>query len=153
MLGNGGITMEPTAKERKEAVRELMSLNKQHRRMIENKLNQTGVFRAQHHLLMYLSDHKGCSQTEIARAEGISPASVAVSLKKLEKGGYITKAVDGEDNRYHKVILTKKGCEIVKLSHEMFEQLDEQLFLGFSLEELSALTDFIHRMQQNMAAK
>ena len=72
--------------------------------------------------------------------EIFSTPSVAVSLKKLEKGGYIEKAVDGTDNRYHKVVLTKKGSEIVKMSHEIFDQINEQLFSGFSLEELSVFT-------------
>ena len=75
------------------------------------------------------------------------------SLKKLEKGGYIEKAVDGTDNRYHKVVLTKKGSEIVKMSHEIFDQINEQLFSGFSLEELSVFTDFIRRMKENIDSK
>lgn len=145
--------METTKEERKVAVKEFIDLNRQHCRMVESRLNQTGVFRAQHHLLMYLSNHEGCSQTEMAQAEKITTPSVTVSLKKLEKGGYIEKAVDGTDNRYHKVVLTPKGAEIVKQSHEIFDQINEQLFSGFSLEELSAFTDFIHRMRENIEIK
>lgn len=146
----GDKQVESTAKERKSVVKEFMALNRLHRRMVENRLNQTGVYRAQHHLLMYISEHEGCSQTELAQGTGITTPSVAVSLKKLEKGGYLKRVVDGEDNRYHKVVLTEKGREIVKQSHEIFDELDEQLLCGMNSEELMVFTNFLKRMQNNI---
>ena len=74
-----------------------MDVNHLHRTILERKLNQNGLYRSQHQLLMYISDHPNQSQKEIARLNRISPATAAVTLKKLEKGGYITRIVDQED--------------------------------------------------------
>ena len=58
-----------------------------HRSMMEHRLDGTGVYRSQHQILMFVSDNPNVSQKELARMYGVSGATIAVSLKKLEKGG------------------------------------------------------------------
>ena len=43
-----------------------MDVNHLHRTILERKLNQNGLYRSQHQLLMYISDHPNQSQKEIA---------------------------------------------------------------------------------------
>ena len=47
-----------------------------------------------------MAEHSNASQKELAEYLNVTAATVAVSVKKLEKGGYITRIVDQEDNRY-----------------------------------------------------
>ena len=47
---------------------------------------------------------------------GVSGATMAVSLKKLEKGGYINRLVDQHDNRCNQICITEKGREVVEES-------------------------------------
>ena len=83
----------------RELTENWMDINHLHRTILERKLNQNGLYRSQHQLLMYISDHPNQSQKEIAKLNRISPATAAVTLKKLEKGGYIHRAADNRDNR------------------------------------------------------
>ena len=62
----------------------------------------------------------------------ISPAAVAVSLKKLERGGYIKKDLDTADNRIHQIQVTQKGQEVVEKSHLIFEEMEKTIFKGFT---------------------
>ena len=62
---------------------------KHHRALMERRLSDTGVYRSQHRILMFISDNPNISQKELARMTEVSTATIAVSLKKLEKGGYI----------------------------------------------------------------
>ena len=80
-----------------------------HRSMMERRLDGTGVYRSQHQILMFVSDNPNVSQKELARMYGVSGATIAVSLKKLEKGGYIRRLVDQEDNRCNQICITDKG--------------------------------------------
>ena len=55
------------------------------------------------------------SQKELADALHISPATMAVSLKSLERGGYVEKRGDPADQRCKRVAITEKGRETMEL--------------------------------------
>ena len=120
--------------------------DRQLRRCMEKKVNHTGVYQSQHRLLMHLNHHPNCSQVEIARELEISPAAVAVSLKKLESGGYITREITESDSRTHRVTITKKGRSVI----EMFWETEKAMFEGFSEEEMQSLQQFLERIYENL---
>lgn len=127
-----------------------MHTNMLHRRVVEQHLNSTGVFRSQHHMLMCLNDSPGITQKELSKKLSISAAATAVSLKKLEKGGYVTKVMDEEDNRFNRIELTEKGKQVVDVSHRIFDYVDGRFFRGFSEEEVIAWCGFMERVQENL---
>ncbi len=83
------------------------------RRAIEKYVARTGVYRSQHQMLMNLGKHPDCSQMELAQRLEITPAAVATTIKKLEKGGYVTRLVSEQDNRVNKLAVTEKGERII----------------------------------------
>ena len=107
----------------------MIFVNQIHRRKLERLVDKTGLHRAQHRMLMTLSDHEFDSQTELAAALEISTATVAVSLKKLERDGYIQKTVKAEDSRANFVQATK----------------------GFTEEELVFFRTYLKRMYDNLS--
>ena len=112
--------------------------------------NQNGLYRSQHQLLMYISDHPNQSQKEIARLNRISPATAAVTLKKLEKGGYIHRVADDRDNRCNQICLTEKGKLVVEYSIRYFSQVQQRMFAGFTEEERTRLTGDLERIKKNL---
>lgn len=127
-----------------------MEIMRMHRSILERKFSQTGVYRSQHQLLMYIAKHPSASQKEIAGQYKISTAAVAVSLKKLEKGGYIRRAVDEKDNRYNQIDLTPKGLKIVEISQLIFGEMEEAMFQGFSGEDFDRLIGYLDRISGNL---
>lgn len=119
------------------------------KRCIEKKVEHTGVYRSQHRLLMMLGRNPNRSQTEIAEKLDISPAAVAVSLKKLEKSGYISRQCDENDNRVNSIEITEKGKMTILVSEKYFSEMEEALLQGFSGEELLQFEDYMGRMMQN----
>ena len=99
---------------------------------------------------MYLNHHPNCSQVEIARELEISPAAVAVSLKKLESGGYITRETTESDSRTHRVTITQKGRSVIERSEQMFWETEKAMFEGFSEEEMQSLQQFLERIYENL---
>ncbi len=124
---------------------------KLHRHILDQRLKQTGVYRSQHQILMMLSDHSNVSQKEIAERLYVSTATIAVSVKKLEKGGFITRLVDQEDNRMNKLCLTEKGKRMVERSHEFFHNVEAQMFFDFSKEELTVMEQYLDRIYDNLS--
>ncbi len=120
------------------------------KRVIERRVRDTGVYRSQHRLLMHLACRPNCSQVELASHLEISPAAIAVSLKKLEKGGYIRRETDESDNRVHQVIITEKGKQVIEKSIGMFEETELLMFRGFSDEEIKQFGAFMDRVYRNL---
>lgn len=133
-----------------KVVDEYMKTNKLHRKLLEKNLNKSGVFRSQHQLLMYIYCHPSVSQKELAKLYNVSTATVAVSLKKLEKGGYIRRLMDKEDNRINQTLITPKGQAIVESSVSFFRMVEAGMFDGFSQEELERLHGFLSRIHKNI---
>lgn len=100
---------------------------------------------------MRIADMGGtASQKELAKRLEISPAALAVTLRKLESGGYLEKQQVKADGRLNEVTLTECGWRVRELSRETFSAIDAQMFEGFSDEELSVLVGFLERMQSNL---
>ena len=119
------------------------------KRSISKKVEKTGVYCSQHRLLMILGKHPDCSQTELAERLEISPAAVAVSLKKLEKSGFISRQCQENDNRVNQVVITEKGWKIIDLSTQYFKEMENAFLSDFSEEELKQLQRFLERMIKN----
>jgi len=135
----------------KEIIHQLINFAMKHRKIMQNYLDETGVYQAQHRLLMEISHSPNVSQNDIARAMDVSAATVAVSLKKLEKGGYIHKEMDEGDNRLNKITITEKGNRVVAQSRQIIESTDRKIFEGFTEEDKSALSVLLHRLNANLA--
>lgn len=119
-------------------------------RSIEKKVSITQVYRAQHQVLMGIAREPYASQTEIAERMEISPAALAVSLKKLEKGGYIRRNSDATDERKKRLEMTELGERVVSESKKMFQEVEKQMFQGFSQAEMEQLADYMDRMLENL---
>lgn len=128
------------------------------KRSVERRVKKTGVYSSQHRLLMHLNwmeldCEPACSQVELAKKLEISPAAVAVSIKKLEKGGYIHRESSEADSRALQVTVTPKGKMVVAQSISIFQKMDRDIFEGFSDEELMQMSDFLERMYRNLEEK
>ncbi len=123
------------------------------RRCIEKKLRTLDeeIYRSQHRLLMHLGKEPDCSQNELAARLDISPAAVAVSLNKLEKGGYIERKTNSDDHRSNRVAVTEKGERIIRGSIRFFEEIDCGMFDGFSQEEMEQFRLFLEKAHRNLS--
>lgn len=133
-----------------QIVKAYLKLGHLHRDILDKEVRRTGVYRSQHRILMYLFEHPDASQKDVAKFLEVSTATVAVTLKKLEKAGYIRRVVDPADNRCNRICLTAKGEEIVTYSHEIFYRVEEDMFREFSEEEKRRLNEYFARICKNL---
>lgn len=133
-----------------QTFRKLVITCRLHKRIVEREINQLGLHGSQHHLLMHLANYETVTQKELASQLKVSPASVAVSIKKLESEGYITKEMDREDNRFNKITITEKGKNMVEKSRQVVVKIDEAAFEGFSEQEVGWLSSMVERIYQNL---
>jgi DNA-binding MarR family transcriptional regulator len=127
----------------------LRTLDRILKRSIDKRVEDTGVYRSQHRLLMTLGRSPGISQTELAERMEISAAAVTVSLKKLEKSGFISRQCDENDNRVNQVVITEKGKKAIDKSIQYFDEIEDAFFSDFTQQEMEQVEVFFRRMAAN----
>ena len=91
------------------------------------------------------------SQRELADLLHVTPATIAISTKRMEKAGLLTKRVDEDNLRCKRLTITELGESKCDEAFEQFGRSNEELFKGFAEEELIQLQGYMDRMLRNLA--
>lgn len=133
----------------KECIHVFMKADRLRRKYIEKRIGSLAIHHSQHRVLMYISRcEKTPNQKEIAEKFDISPAAVAVTIKKLENNGYISRSVALQDSRYNNIKITDKGKDIIKQSSAVFKEIDEKTFIDFSDAEIDELIRLLNKINR-----
>ena len=146
------MTKENNKETGRRAGRMLMKTDRLHRKAFEAQVWRLGLHRSQHIMLMHLAKDSEMSQKALAQHLEISPAAVAVTLKKLESGGYIEKKTAENDCRFNEIVITEKGLEVVNASKSFFADVDEAMVEGIDEKTLESFFWCLERMQKNLLA-
>lgn len=128
----------------------LHSVNIGERYIVDRLLEDKGIYFGQPPILCYLSENPNATQKDIADCLGISPASVAVSVKRMEKAGVISRQTDKDDARRNNLSLTKKGRELNEFALQTFAQVDSAKISGLTDEEIKLMLSLIKKMNNNL---
>lgn len=90
------------------------------------------------------------TQREIAQMLNLSPTTITVSLKSLERHGCVRKQPDEEDMRKNRIEITEYGRRIAHECRVASDKVDEAMYIGFSEEEISLISSFYVRMTDNL---
>jgi DNA-binding MarR family transcriptional regulator len=129
-------------------------LSRKHHNAVETLLNQRGIGNiGQPMILSILSQQEDGtieSQKELARRLRVSPATVTVSLRSMERDGYIKKLSNAEDLRCKPITITEKGRNAAQLIDQVFEILDHGMYRDFGDEDRAHIASFYRRMIENL---
>lgn len=117
---------------------------------IQSQLAEVGLYRGQPPILMLLYKNDGMSQKEMARALNLSPATMTVTLKRMEKAGLVLREMDEHDQRILRVHLSEKGREMCETGESRIGVVMAELLEGFTLEEQQQLNEYLGRIARNM---
>ncbi len=99
------------------------------------RLWQIGLWRGQMPILDYVLANEGCTQAALATALGLTPATVAVSTKRLMRAGLLCKEPDPANLRRNRLSITPLGREKVRLGSECARLQNERVFAALNDEE------------------
>ena len=134
-----------------ELVRLFIHTDKLHRSLIEQRMADLNLHRSQHIMLHCIkSFDTPPTQKDISKKLDISAATVAVTIKKLEQAGFITKETSDGDNRCNRVSITEKGDEILMRAKNIFDEVDSNMFSDLSSEQLSIFVEILEKVQSNL---
>lgn len=101
-------------------------------------------------VLDYIAKHDGCTQAEMAEYLGVSPASIAVSTKRMQKVGLIEKKEDKSNLRCKNLYITEKGRKNFVSCKAIFDEFDQKVYSGLSTEDIDTLCRIIDKMTENI---
>ncbi len=124
-------------------------LHKMQMRILYGKFDGNQMHPAQFTMMMFLQELRCCSQTDLAKRASVSNASVGISLRRLEKIGFVHRESDEKDSRIVNVTLTEKGRQYTKEALEAFDSLAAIKYAGFSEKDVEIYRSLLQRIIQN----
>lgn len=109
-----------------------------------------GLYYGQFPVIETVRRHDGCTQKELADMLMVSPASIAVSTKRLEKSGLLIRKTDENNARCNRISITEQGIQVSDCCRGIFDKVDSLAFEGFSDEELDEFTAYLDRIIVNL---
>lgn len=129
----------------REVEKLMRRVNRLHFCLFHQTLSQFGLGKGQPPILKYLSLNDGCTQSEIAKREHVTAATTTVMLQTMEKNGLIVRKSDEADLRIMRVYITQKGLEVQKKCDEAIENLEKEIYEGFTPEEIEAFRKLLEK--------
>ncbi|MBQ2754801.1 MAG: winged helix-turn-helix transcriptional regulator [Clostridia bacterium] len=110
----------------------------------ENRLNP-----CQMQIIEFLLERPGSTQVEIANKLMVTPASITLTTKRMEKQGLITKEVDRDNLRCKKLFATELAEELYNTNIKIFRKVDRILFEGLPESTISQLNQNLNTAVEN----
>ena len=101
-------------------------------------------------ILCLLLSRDGMSQADLVRKLDVSAATVAVSIARLVRLGYVTRERNMRNQRANTLYLTEKGRAEADRMRQAMDALCGVALAGMSPEERQTLAQLVRRMEENL---
>lgn len=116
-------------------------------------VSEEGLFAGQHHIIMML-ERVGCATvSQIAEEMRTTSATASVSIKRLEKAGFVEKRSSESDARITKIYLTDKALAVTQRIKAKMDEAEESLTQGLTQEEKYQLSDLLDKVVNNIISQ
>ena len=135
----------------KKLIGKMLRAKRLHRSLAEKRNKEADIHRSQLNILFYLSKQDAPpSQKELAAAFEVTPAAIAMSLKKMEQKGLIEREVLAEDTRVNLISVSENGKRIMESNRIFFEKIDRTMVEGVTDEEVAVLSRILDKFIDNL---
>lgn len=107
------------------------------------------LFAGQHKIIMFLKIQGSATIGQIAEETGTAPSTVSVSIKRMEKAGFVKKRESKTDGRRIEIYLTEKGNAVPENIRQKMDAEEEMLTNGLTDEEIATLSDLLDKIIEN----
>ena len=108
------------------------------------------LFPGQQDILLLQIRQPGMTLGQLSRALGVASATASVSVKRMEKAGFIEKRVDEKDARIVRLYPTSVAEDAPKKIHQKMNAMEQVLTAGMSQEQVLTLAGLLERALQNV---
>lgn len=120
------------------------------RTLFDKWLSPLGITRSQWWVLAFLSRNDGMPQTELALELDVGKVALGALIDRLEEAGFVQRAVDPNDRRVKRVVLTKQSKLLIETLREKSSQFNHSILAGIPREHLEITTETLRVMKHNL---
>ncbi|MFL6739613.1 MAG: MarR family winged helix-turn-helix transcriptional regulator [Sphingomicrobium sp.] len=120
------------------------------RRYYDRRAAALGVTTAQWRVLAWLGHSPGLKQVELAERLDVEPITAGRIIDRLEEAGLVERQPDPVDRRAWRLMLTAKAGPIIARLTELAEEMSDEAFADFDIEELETMRTRLARMRSNI---
>lgn len=121
-----------------------------HHQRSHQHMGDLGLQPGQAPMLFALFRKDGQIQKDLAERLHLSPATVNVTLKRLEKAGLVERRRDANDQRRSQVFLTERGRSLQAQVDACIITTDNECLAGFTPEERAQFAGYLQRLAANL---
>lgn len=125
-------------------------LSKQLRNVHGQICSEQGLFRGQQEVLFQLVEKEGITIGELAKKLNVSTATASVSVKRMEKSGFLFKAPDENDARITRLYPTQKAKSAPEIIKGKMDSLESIITRDMSEDEILRLSDLLDLAINNL---
>jgi len=120
------------------------------RRYYDRRASALGVTTAQWRVMAWLGHTPGLKQVELAERLDVEPITAGRIIDRLEEAGLVVRKADPVDRRAWRVELTEKAGPIFARLTDLAEEMSDDAFADFDIEELEGMRAGLARMRDNI---
>lgn len=104
-------------------------------------------------VLVSLKAQRHGRQRQLAEAVGVEGPTLTHHLNKMEAAGLVTRTIDPQNRRVHRVELTDRGEAVFVQLRQAAITFDRRLRTGITDQQLDAVGDVLGRLRLNAAGE
>lgn len=123
------------------------------KRVFNKAAAEEGLFSGQHKIIMILKRDGYSTIGDLAKETATTASTVSVSIKRMEKSGFVARRSSKDDARKSEIYLTKKGEKAPEHIKAKMKSEEDMITEGFSEQEKLMLSDMLDRIIDNFMKK
>ncbi len=118
----------------------------------EQRASGLGLTLPQCKALVYLADHEGISQVQLAELTDLEPMTLVRTLDCLESHGWLERRSDPADRRARRLYLKPKGKPLVDDIWHLVALTRREAFAGIPKKHADLMIELLEKIQSNLVA-
>ena len=118
----------------------------------EQRAGALGMTLPQCRVLIYLADHEGISQVQLAELTDLEPMTLVRTLDCLESHGWLERRSDPADRRARRLYLKPKGKPLVDDIWHLVALTRREAFAGIPKKHADLMIELLEKIQSNLVA-
>ena len=131
----------------------IMCLSKLLRQAFNEAVAEQGLFSGQEDIILTLVINEGLTLSELSKILDVSNATASVSVKRMEKSGFIIKKPDQNDARITRLYPTEKAKATTDKIKSHMDQMEKRIKTNMTETEAEQLSILLESAIQNLLTR
>jgi len=130
----------------------LKDVNRLNVQRFEQRAATFGLTLPQCRTLIYLAEHEGISQVQLAELTDIDPMTLVRILDRMESDGWLERRSDPGDRRARRLFITANGRPLVDAIWRLVDLTRREAFAGIPKKQTELLIKLLEKIQSNFTS-